>query len=43
MNAMFILPASTKKTLAEFFATHPPVEKRIERLQRLEQQLQGVA
>lgn len=43
MNALFILPASTKRSLMEFFATHPPVEKRIERLQRLEQQLQGVA
>jgi len=42
MNALFILPARTKESLAELFSTHPPVQKRIERLQRLEQQLQGI-
>jgi heat shock protein HtpX len=41
MNAFFIIPASAKGTIGSLFATHPPVEKRIERLQRLEQQLQG--
>jgi heat shock protein HtpX len=43
MNAFFILPASVKKSLVGLLGTHPPVEKRIERLQRLEQQLQGTA
>jgi heat shock protein HtpX len=42
MNAFFILPARTKESLAELISTHPPVQKRIERLQRLEQQLQGL-
>jgi heat shock protein HtpX len=40
MNAFFIIPAGAKSALANVFSTHPPVEKRIERLQRLEQQLQ---
>src|SRR4051812_34795690 len=43
MNAFFIIPAKTKKSIANVFSTHPPVEQRIARLQRLEQQLQGTA
>jgi heat shock protein HtpX len=43
MNAFFIVPASVKGSLQNLFATHPPMEKRIERLQRLESQLQGTA
>jgi heat shock protein HtpX len=41
MNAFFIFPAGVGKGLGELFATHPPMEKRIARLQRLEAQLQG--
>jgi heat shock protein HtpX len=41
MNAFFIVPASVKGSLKTLFATHPPLEKRIERLQQLERQLQG--
>jgi heat shock protein HtpX len=41
MNAFFIFPAGVGKGLGEMFATHPPMEKRIARLQRLESQLQG--
>jgi heat shock protein HtpX len=41
MNAFFIIPASAKSALGNLFATHPPVEQRLARLQRLEQQLQG--
>jgi heat shock protein HtpX len=41
LNAFFIFPAGVGKGLGELFATHPPMEKRIERLQRLESQLQG--
>jgi heat shock protein HtpX len=41
MNAFFIFPAGVGKGLGELFATHPPMEKRIARLQRLEGQLQG--
>jgi heat shock protein HtpX len=43
MNAFFIIPTSVKKTAATLFSTHPPTEKRIEALQRLEAQLQGTA
>jgi heat shock protein HtpX len=43
MNAFFIVPASVKGSLQNIFATHPPMEKRIERLQQLEAQLQGTA
>jgi len=40
MNAFFIVPTSVKGAVQTLFATHPPMEKRIERLQRLEGQLQ---
>jgi heat shock protein HtpX len=43
MNAFFIVPASVKGSLRTIFSTHPPMEKRIERLQQLEAQLQGTA
>ena len=43
MNAFFIVPTSVKGTIQTLFATHPPMEKRIERLQQLEGQLQGTA
>jgi heat shock protein HtpX len=43
MNAFFIFPA-VGKGLGALFSTHPPMEKRIEALQRIEAQLQsGVA
>jgi heat shock protein HtpX len=43
LNAFYIFPASTKNSLFGLFATHPPMEKRIAALQRLEAQLQGRA
>ncbi|HEY1357366.1 MAG TPA: zinc metalloprotease HtpX [Thermoleophilaceae bacterium] len=43
MNAFFIVPTSVKGAIQTLFATHPPMEKRIERLQQLESQLQGTA
>jgi heat shock protein HtpX len=43
MNAFFIVPTSVKSTVQTLFSTHPPMEKRIDRLQRLEAQLQGSA
>jgi heat shock protein HtpX len=43
MNAFFIVPVRVKSALQALFSTHPPMEKRIERLQRLEAQLQGTA
>jgi heat shock protein HtpX len=41
MNAFYIFPASAKQSLFNLFSTHPPLEKRIAALQRLEAQLQG--
>src|SRR4051794_7794696 len=43
MNAFFIVPTSVKGAIQTIFATHPPMEKRIERLQQLESQLQSPA
>jgi heat shock protein HtpX len=43
LQAFFIFPAGTGKSLSNLFSTHPPMEKRIERLMRLESQLQGTA
>ena len=43
MNAFFIVPASVKGSIKSLFSTHPPMEKRIERLQQLERQLQSGA
>ena len=40
LQAFFIFPAAKGK-VGGLFATHPPMEKRIEALQRLEMQLQG--
>jgi heat shock protein HtpX len=42
LQAFFIFPV-TRRKLAGLFATHPPMEKRIAALQRLEAQLQGTA
>ena len=41
LNAFYIIPASTKQSILGLFSTHPPVEKRIAQLQRLEAQLQS--
>jgi heat shock protein HtpX len=43
MNAFFIVPASVKGSLKTLFMTHPPTEKRIERLMEYERQLQSAA
>jgi heat shock protein HtpX len=40
MNAFFIVPVGVKNSISNLFATHPPMEKRIEALSRLEAQLQ---
>jgi heat shock protein HtpX len=40
MNAFFIVPTSVKGAVQNLFSTHPPMEKRIERLQQLETSLQ---
>ncbi len=41
LNAFFIFPAGVGKGIAGLFSTHPPMEKRIAALARLESQLQG--
>jgi heat shock protein HtpX len=41
LNAFYIIPAGAKRSLFALFATHPPMEKRIAALQRLESQLQS--
>jgi heat shock protein HtpX len=43
LQAFYIFPPGAGKSLANIFATHPPMEKRIAALERLEMQLQGTA
>ena len=43
MSAFFIVPARTKNSLMNLFSDHPPLEKRLAALQRLESQLQSGA
>ena len=43
MNAFYIVPAGVKNSVYNLFSTHPPMEKRIAALSRLEAQLQGAA
>jgi heat shock protein HtpX len=43
LAAFYIFPPKTKQSVANVFATHPPLEARIAALQRLEAQLQGTA
>jgi heat shock protein HtpX len=40
-NAFFIIPALTGNTLLELFSTHPPLEKRIAALEKVEDELKG--
>jgi heat shock protein HtpX len=43
LAAFYIVPPRAKQTIATVFSTHPPLEARVARLQRLEAQLQGTA
>ena len=43
LAAFYIFPPGAGKAIGSLFATHPPMEKRIAALQRLEMQLQGTA
>jgi len=43
LSAFYIFPPGTGKAIGSLFSTHPPMEKRIAALQRLEAQLQGTA
>ena len=36
LNAFFIVPALTGSTIANLFSTHPPVEKRVQKLMEME-------
>jgi heat shock protein HtpX len=41
MNAFFIVPTSVKQSVHTLFMTHPPMEKRIAALEKMESQLQA--
>src|SRR4051794_18283647 len=43
MNAFYIVPVKAKASIYNVFSTHPPMEKRIAALSRLEAQLQGTS
>lgn len=43
MAAFYIMPPKVKQSISTLFSTHPPLEARVARLQRLEAQLQGTA
>jgi heat shock protein HtpX len=43
LSAFYIMPARAKQSLMNIFADHPPLEKRLAALSRLEAQLQGTA
>jgi heat shock protein HtpX len=40
-NAFFIIPALSGNTLMELFSTHPPLEKRIANLEKVELEMKG--
>ena len=39
-NAFFFIPALKGNTVASLFSSHPPVEKRIERLQNMQREME---
>lgn len=41
LSAFYIFPPGVKSALSGLFSTHPPLEKRLEKLAQLESQLQG--
>jgi heat shock protein HtpX len=43
LAAFYIMPPRAKRAISTLFSTHPPLEARVARLQRLEAQLQGTA
>jgi heat shock protein HtpX len=43
LSAFYFFPPNAGRSLAGLFSTHPPIEKRLAALQRLEAQLQGTA
>jgi heat shock protein HtpX len=43
LAAFYIMPPRARQTITTLFSTHPPLEARVARLERLEAQLQGTA
>ncbi|MHC1567317.1 MAG: zinc metalloprotease HtpX [Candidatus Syntropharchaeia archaeon] len=41
MNAFYIVPAISGETIMSLFATHPPIEKRIEALERMQREYEA--
>jgi heat shock protein HtpX len=41
LSAFYIFPPKVKSSIAGLFSTHPPLEKRLAALQRLEAEMQG--
>ena len=42
MNAFFIVPAITGHSIMELFSTHPSLENRLRKLERMQQQMEGL-
>jgi heat shock protein HtpX len=42
LNQFFIIPAGVKGGLASLFASHPPLEARLQQLRQLERELEGI-
>jgi len=42
MNAFFIVPAITGHSIFELFSTHPSLENRLRKLERMQQQMEGL-
>jgi heat shock protein HtpX len=40
-NAFFIIPALSGNAIMELFSTHPPLEKRIANLEKVEAEIRG--
>ncbi|HJJ83581.1 MAG TPA: zinc metalloprotease HtpX, partial [Methanocorpusculum sp.] len=41
VNSFFIIPAISGESIMELFSTHPTLEKRIENLEKVKEEIQG--